>query len=240
MNEDPFQRNAILAQLPDKDYAQLRPHLKLEQAEMKQSAYAPGEPISRVYFPLSAVYSLVSTADGQLAVEVATIGHEGFVGLPVYLGAATSPQTAYCQVPGDTACLEVDQFRQALRRDGALHALISRYTQTTMVQISQNVVCNRSHPAEQRMARWLLTTQDRVGRDEFPLTHEFLAQMLGVHRPTVSETAQRIQTQGLIQYRRGIITITNRDGLEQKACACYAIVKAEFDAMTSPSPPDSR
>lgn len=233
MTEDPFLRNAILAQLPADEYTQLRPHLQLVHSEMKHTAYQPRGPIGRVYFPLSAVYSLVAVADGHPPVEVATIGHEGFVGLPVYLGAATSPQTAFCQVPGDAAGLDVDEFRRALSRDGALHALLSRYTQATMVQIAQNVVCNRSHSTEKRMARWLLTTQDRVGRDEFPLTQEFLAQMLGVHRPTVSDTAQRIQTQGLIRYRRGVITIVDRTQLEKLACDCYRIVKAEFDDITN-------
>lgn len=232
MSNDPFQRNAILAQLPGDEYAGLRPHLQLEDARMKQTAYEPGVPIGSVYFPLSAVYSLVATADGQLAVEVATIGQEGFVGLPVYLGAVSSPQTAFCQIPGETARVGIDEFRRALNRDGALHALLSRYTQVTMVQISQNVVCNRNHPAEQRMARWLLTTQDRVGRSEFPLTQEFLAQMLGVHRPTVSETAQRIQGRGLIRYSRGIVAITDRQGLSGLACECYRVIRAEFDAMS--------
>lgn len=232
MSQDPFLRNSILAQLPEDEYGKLRPGLQLEQSEMKHTAYRPGTPITRVYFPLSAVYSLVATTEGQLAVEVATIGHEGLVGLPVYLGAASSPQTAFCQVPGEAACLDVEDFREALRRDGQLHRLLNRYTQATMVQISQNVVCNRTHPAEQRMARWLLTTQDRVGRTEFPLTQEFLAQMLGVHRPTVSDTAQRIQAQSLIRYRRGVVTISDRQGLEGLACGCYRIVKDEFDSIT--------
>lgn len=233
MSKDPFLRNAILAQLPEDEYAQLRPDLRLEQSEMKQVAYEPGASITRVYFPLSAVYSLVASANGQLAIEVATIGLEGLVGLPVYLGAASSPQTAFCQVPGDAACLGVEEFRQALSRDGELHALLNRYTQATMVQIAQNVVCNRSHPTEQRMARWLLTTQDRVGRAEFPLTQEFLAQMLGVHRPTVSDTAQRVQAQGVIRYSRGIVTVADRAGLERLACGCYRVVKDEFDSITN-------
>jgi CRP-like cAMP-binding protein len=149
----------------------------------------------------------------------------------VYLGAPTSPQTAFCQIPGEAATASVDDFRQLLTRDGGLHALLSRFTQATMVQVAQNVVCNSSHSAEKRMARWLLTTQDRVGRDEFTLTQEFLARMLGVHRPTVSETAQRIQAQGLIRYRRGAITIVDRHRLREIACDCYGIVKAEFDEI---------
>ncbi|ORW05370.1 Crp/Fnr family transcriptional regulator [Mycobacterium kyorinense] len=231
MTEEEVRRNAILARLPESEFAQLQPHFRLERIETKRAAYEPGKPITDIYFPLTSVYSLVAMADGRIQLEVATVGHEGMVGLPVYLGASNSPQAAFCQVAGDTVRLGVAEFRQALSRDGELHAMLNRFTQATMVQVSQNVVCNRTHSTEVRMARWLLTTRDRVGRDEFPLTQEFLAQMLGVHRPTVSETAQRIQAQGLIRYRRGIITIADPDGLEQKACECYRIVKAEFDDL---------
>jgi CRP-like cAMP-binding protein len=231
MSQNDFRRNAILAQLPDAEFAALKPHLQLEQSEMKRPAYEPGKPITDIYFPLTSVYSLVAVVGGQIQIEVATIGHEGMVGLPAYLGATQSPQAAFCQVPGETVRMSVEEFREALSRDGALHELLNRFTQATMVQVSQNVVCNRTHSTEVRMARWLLTTQDRVGRDEFPLTQEFLAQMLGVHRPTVSETAQRIQAMGLIRYSRGVITITDRDGLERAACECYSIIKAEFDDL---------
>ncbi|MCV7197356.1 Crp/Fnr family transcriptional regulator [Mycobacterium angelicum] len=226
-----LQRNAILAQLPEREYSQLEPQLRLEQLELKHPAYEPGKPISDIYFPLSAVFSLVAVVDGHHSLEVATIGHEGMVGLPVYLGASSSPQAAFCQVSGEAARLTVADFRQALARDGALHTLLNRFTQATMVQVAQNVVCNGTHSTEARMARWLLTTRDRVDSNELRLTQEFLAQMLGVHRPTVSDTAQRIQEQGLISYRRGVITITDRPGLEAKACECYRIVKAEFDAI---------
>lgn len=229
--EQDVRRNAILAQLPEPELAELQPHLRLENTEIKRPAYEPGKPITDIYFPLTSVFSLVAVADGQVQLEVATIGYEGMVGLPVYLGATSSPQAAFCQIPGDTVQIGVEAFRRGLVRDGTLHALLNRFTQATMVQVSQNVVCNRSHSTEVRMARWLLTSGDRVGRDEFPLTQEFLAQMLGVHRPTVSDTAQRIQAQGFIRYRRGVITIADREGLEKKACECYRVVKAEFDDL---------
>lgn len=231
MNADPLRRNAILAQLPEAEYAHLKPHLHLEHPDIKYSAYQPGVAISDIYFPLSAVFSIVALTDGRVSLEVATTGHEGMVGLPVYLGATSSPQAAFCQVPGDAARISVSDFRQALSRGGVLHALLNRFTQATMVQVAQNVVCNRTHSTYVRMARWLLTTQDRIGTDEFRLTQEFLAQMLGVHRPTVSETAQRIQSEDMIRYSRGVITITDRARLEQTACECYRIVKAEFDAI---------
>lgn len=231
MRENNFRRNSILGQLPDAELAALEPHLKLEHSGMKRQAYAPGEPITDIFFPLTSVYSLVAMADGQIRIEVATIGHEGMVGLPAYLGATRSPQAAFCQIPGETVRISVGDFRQALSRGGALHDLLNRFTQATMVQVSQNVVCNRSHATDSRMARWLATTHDRVGSDEFPLTQEFMAQMLGVHRPTVSETAQRIQAMGLIRYSRGVITIADRGALEQLACECYRIIRAEFDAL---------
>jgi CRP-like cAMP-binding protein len=232
MTADEFRRNAILAQLPDGEYARLHPHLRLEQSELRHKAYEPGQPIADVYFPLSSVFSLVAVADGRTSLEVATVGYEGMVGLPVFLGAFSSPQAAFCLLSGDTARIAVAEFRQALAHDGALHTLLNRFTQASMVQVAQNVVCNRSHSTEARMARWLLTTQDRVRNHEMRLTQEFLAQMLGVQRPTVSETAQRIQDEGLIRYSRGAITIKDRKRLEQKACQCYYIVRDEFDAIS--------
>jgi CRP-like cAMP-binding protein len=231
MSDDDFRGNAILAQLPDREFSALRPHLWLEQSQIKRPAYEPGAPITDVFFPLTAVYSLVALVDGREALEVATVGHEGMVGLPVYLGAISSPQAAFCQVPGAAVGLRVEDFRPALSRDGALHALLNRFTQATMVQVAQNVVCNHNHPTEERMARWLATTRDRVGRDEFRLTQEFLAQMLGVRRPTVSQTAQRIQAQGLIRYCRGVMTIIDRAALQRAACDCYRVIKQEFDAL---------
>ncbi|OBK44067.1 Crp/Fnr family transcriptional regulator [Mycobacterium kubicae] len=231
MTSDDFRRNALLGQLPEREYARMRPHLRLEQTRLKQSGYEPHTPIADVYFPLSSVFSLVAVTDRRIAVEVATIGHEGMVGLPVYLGAATSPQASFCQIAGETARISVADFQQALSGGGALHQLLNRYTQATMVQVAQNVVCNSTHPTDARMARWLLTTQDRVGADDMLMTQEFLSQMLGVHRPTVSETAQRIQEQGMMRYSRGTITILNRPALEEMACECYRIVRAEFDAI---------
>lgn len=233
MAEHEFRRNSMLARLPDAEFSALQPKLRLERSEMKQSAYEPGKPIANIYFPLTSVYSLVAVADGRITLEVATIGYEGMVGLPVFLGAASSPQAAYCHVGGDSVRVSAQHFREALNRGGTLHSLLNRFTQAMMVQLAQNAACSRSHSTVARMARWLATTQDRVGRDQFPLTQEFIAQMLGVHRPTVSDTAQRMQAEGLIRYSRGIITIADRAELERRACDCYRIVKAEFDDMSS-------
>lgn len=229
---DDFQRNAILAQLPKRELQLLRRRAEIVNVQQRQQVYHSQEPITEVYFPLSCVYSLVALADGRISVEVATIGHEGMVGLPVFLGAPASPHAAFCQVSGVAVRLAASDLRAVLSDDGVLHRALNRFTQATMVQVAQNVVCNSSHPADQRAARWLLTTHDRVGRDEFPLTQDFLAQMLGLRRPTVSEIARRLQSAGLIDYSRGQMKVLDRAGLEARTCQCYQIVRGEFDAIT--------
>lgn len=229
---DDVQRNAILAHLPRRELHLLRSKAEIIQVQQRDQVHRPQEPIGEVYFPLSCIYSVVAVADGRIAVEVATIGHEGMVGLPVFLGAAASPHAAFCQVPGQAVRLRAADLHAVLADDGVLHRALNRFTQATMVQVAQNVVCNSSHPADQRAARWLLTTQDRVGRDEFQLTQAFLAQMLGLRRPTVSDVARRLQSAGLIDYRRGIMRVLDRPGLEATTCQCYQIVRAEFDALT--------
>jgi CRP-like cAMP-binding protein len=232
MNADDFRHNAILAKLPSRELKQVQKHSQLVRAEVRAHVFEPGRPIRAVYFPLTAVYSIVAVTDGRaVGVEVATTGREGMVGLPVFLGAASSPHSGFCQIAGSSVKLNANALRQALADGPVLHRTLNRFTQATMVQVAQNVVCNNTHSTAQRAARWLLSTHDRVARDEFPLTQEFLAQMLGVRRPTVSEVASRLQSEGLIGYSRGVLRIVDRHGLEKASCACYGIVKAEFDAI---------
>jgi len=232
MNQEGLERNAILAALPGAELARLRGGLELVDAQIREPAYQPGGPVSEVYFPLASVFSIVGMADDRAPVEVATIGREGMVGLPVFLGAASTPYAAFCQVAGPAAKITAAGLRQVLAGDGALHAALSRYTQALIVQIAQNVVCNSSHATIARAARWLLTTRDRAGSEDFLLTQEFLGQMLGVRRPTASGTARQLQADGLIQYSRGKITIADGPGLERAACSCYRIIRAEFDLIT--------
>lgn len=229
--DDELRGNAILAALPAKELKHIARGIDVVDAEIRTQVHQPGGAVRDVYFPLGAVFSMVGMAGERALVEVATIGREGMVGLPVFLGTGSTPHATYCQIAGPAAKVSSDHLRAVLADDGALHAALSRFTQATMVQIAQNVVCNSSHHATLRAARWLLTTGDRVGCDKFLLTQEFLGQMLGVRRPTVSETARQLQADGLIRYTRGQITITDRPGLQQAACACYAIVKAEFDLI---------
>jgi CRP-like cAMP-binding protein len=227
--------NFILGALPDEEYARLRERLEPVDLDLKQMIYETDQPIRHAYFPTSAVLSMISQVDGEVAVEVATIGREGMAGLPVFLGVGASPNTIFAQIPGLALRMRAEQLRDVLAGDGALHRQLHRYIQATMVQLSQNVACNRLHSTEERAARWLLMTADRVGAERFPLTQDFLAQMLGVRRATVSITAGLLHNAGLISYKRGVITVDDRAGLEDAACDCYGIVRDEFQELAKPA-----
>lgn len=228
--------NMLLAGLPGSELEVLAPQLELLDVELRHNVYEPRRPIEHVYFPLTSVFSMVATTpDERTTVEVGTIGFEGFVGLPLFLGSSVSPHASFCQIAGRAARLSSADLHDFLAQDGHLHRLLHRFTQTTMVQLSQNVACNQAHNTEQRAARWLLTTSDRMRSDRFLLTQEFLAQMLGVRRSTVSEVAGRLQADGLVEYRRGNVRVVDRPGLLRVTCPCYGIVKAEFDALTADS-----
>jgi len=164
-------------------------------------------------------------------IEVGTVGNEGMIGLPVFLGSDTTPGLAFSQVPGQAYRMPTATFRQFLQASSRLTTVLRRYTQAIMIQISQGTGCNRAHSNEQRCARWLLQTHDRVGADEFVLTQEFLAQMLGVRRATVSEVASGLQENGLIEYTRGHIHIVDRARLEATSCGCYQTIRDEYDRM---------
>jgi len=225
-------RNLILRGLPDEEYARLTPLLEPLDLELKDPLYASGDPIEHVYFPIDAVLSVLSRLDGEVAVEVATVGFEGVSGLPAFLGNARSPHDSLCQIAGAAMRLSTTDLRAFLTVDGALHDLLHCYTQAMMVQLSQNVACNRLHTTEERCARWLLQTRDRVASDEFELTQEFLAQMLGVRRGTVSLTAGVLQQAGVIRYTRGRITVVDVHALHEAACDCYDSVQAEFARLS--------
>jgi len=220
--------NRLLAALPARERRVFVDLLEPISYTIKQSLYKSDEPIPYVYFPLGGVFSIVSDADHGGIIEVATVGKEGFVGVPVLLGVDRTPGDSFCQIPGDALRLRARRFREELDRRPALRGILLRYTQSFINQISQNAACNRLHSIEERCARWLLMTHDRVGVDQYLLTQEFLAQMLGVRRAGVSVAATRFQKEGFIRYGRGQLTIVNRRGLENATCACYGIMHREF------------
>ena len=201
--------NRILALLPDSEYEHLVSLLEPVSLALKEILYQPNGAIPYVYFPLNMVTSLViKMQDGQV-VEAATVGKEGMVGLPIFLGAQTFAGQAFTQIPGEAMRLQADIFKEEVAHGGSLHNALHHYTQALFTQVAQSAACNRIHTIDQRCARWLLMTHDRVEADQFSLTQEFLSEMLGVRRASVSEVASRLQKEGLIQYSRGEIAIVS-------------------------------
>ena len=233
--QDRARQNRLLRALTPPTLTQILPALEPARLDMKEVLAAPNVPIRAVYFPLAGLVSLINTlADGTI-VEVATIGHEGLVGLPLFLRAASMPLTAIVQVPGEALCMDAEAFDHLLREGPEEFShLLYRYTQALFNQLAQHVVCNRLHPIAQRCARWLLLTHDRVARDEFALPQEFLAQMLGVRRTSVTAVTGRLQQAGLIRYRRGIVRVLDRAGLEAASCECYGVIQQEYDRLLGP------
>lgn len=221
----------LLAAISQEEHDRLLPDLENVFLDFKQVLYEPREPISHVYFPNNAVVSLLNLMADGAAVEVGVVGYEGIVGLPVFLGIDTISGKAIVQIAGDAMRMKADVFRAEANRDGPLHRLLQRYTQALLMQVSQTAACNRFHAVEERCCRWLLMTHDRVRSDQFPITQEFLSQMLGVRRASVSLTAATLQRAGLIRYSRGKMNILDREGLEAISCECYGIVKEEFDRL---------
>ena len=202
--------------------------------ESKQLAYDVDKLIKFVYFPLTAVFSLVTVMEEGEGVEVATIGNEGVIGLPLFLGVDRTSGKAFVQVPGDSLRMKAAAFKEQIARQGALTQTLQLYTQALMVQISQGMACNGRHSIRQRCARWLLMTHDRIGAETFPLSQEFLALMLGVRRGGVNKVAKELKQAGLIQYSRGVIRILKRKELEDTSCECYRVIKREFDRLLGP------
>ncbi len=228
-------RNRLLAALPTEDLARLWPRLEPVELGLRQIIQVPDEPITAVYFPESGWISMIALlVDGNSA-EVGIVGSEGMVGLPLLLGSDRSPTEAMVQAPGTFLRLGADVFGEERDRSAPLRTLLLRYALAFQVQVTQTAACNGHHALDQRLARWLLIAHDRAGGDEFPMTQEFLAMMLCVHRPGVTIAARLFQQAGLIRYGNGQITITDRAGLEAAACECHGVVHREFVRLLGPA-----
>lgn len=223
--------NQLLARLSSEEYQALLPLFDLIETPLKEVLYRQGEPISHVYFPCTSAHSCIVYMGDGTGVEVGTMGNEGFTGVEVLLDATVATETAVCQISGTSLRMNVGDFRKALGKSMALRKILRCSGQAYLSQVSQAVACNRLHGIEMRFARWLLVTHDRVRGDEFQLTQEFLAAMLGVHRPSVSVVAGAFQEAGMITYSRGHLTILDRPGLEASACECYAAVRSQFERL---------
>ncbi|MBW4509090.1 MAG: Crp/Fnr family transcriptional regulator [Scytonematopsis contorta HA4267-MV1] len=221
-------KNQLLAALPIEEYQNLAPHLESVELPLRQVLHEAGEPIEYVYFPTEAMISLVSIMKDGSTVEVALIGKEGMVGIPVILGGNSTTSQAVVQVAGRGLRLQANILKAQFQLGGQLHYLLLRYIQALFTQISQGAVCNRLHNLEERLARWLLSVQDCLQMQEFPMTQEHIAQMLGSRRSGVTVAAGMLQHAGIISYRRGRINILSRERLEATSCECYGIIKAEI------------
>ena len=217
--------NRLLAALPRKDYRSLLPFLEPVNLAFQEVLYEPHARIRHVYFPNDCFVSMLTSVDGDRVAEVGLVGSEGMIGLPVALGAAVSPFRAVVQGGGTAMRMNIADFRREFSDSAALRRELFLFTHLLMIQIAQTAACNRFHVVTQRMARWLLMTRDRVNSNEFRITQEFLALMLGVRRSRVSVAAGSLQERKLIGYRRGTVTILDQKGLEAAACGCYKTVK---------------
>jgi len=221
-------QNHVLGALPSGEAQRLERLLTLVSLEIKTVLFEPGQRIDAVHFPLDGVVSLVTPLEDGAIVEVATVGNEGVVGVPLVSGGSLAVR-AISQVPGRALRMEAESFLVELERRRALWEVVQNYTSALFGQIAQAAACNRLHSNEERLSRWLLMSHDRVGVDEFAITHEFLGQMLGSRRATVTLSAGILQAAGLIRYQRGHVTIIDRPGLEGVSCECYGVIKKELD-----------
>lgn len=228
--------NRLLASLPESDLERLASTLEPVTLKRGETIYNEGTTIDHVYFPTGALISLVASMQDGTVVEVAVIGREGMVGLPLALGTDTSPRKVVAQAPGSALRLSAEGLRREMSNGRALTDSLKRYTMVHLTQTTQWVACNRLHSLEERLARWLLASADATGSEQFELTQDFIAQMLGVRRPSVIVIVRSFEKQGMVQTSRGRIRISDRGALERAVCECYQFVRRQIDgAMPPPS-----
>jgi CRP-like cAMP-binding protein len=228
--------NRLLAALPPEDLARLRPRLQRVELPFDRTILPADGKVEALLFVESGMVSLLATLEGGEQVEVGIAGREGLIGLPLVLGDDRSLVEARVQLEGTALRLGAAALRDAMDESAALRGLLLRYAQAFQIQVTLSAACNARHLIEHRLARWLLIAHDRAGADEFSMTHEFMALMLGVRRPGVTIAANTLQKAGLIQYGRGRITITDRPSLEAASCECYHVNRREFGRLLgSPS-----
>jgi CRP-like cAMP-binding protein len=231
------EENRLLRALPADEYARLLPFLEPVELGNGHVLWQSNRAIHSVYFPRSCVVSLLTPLLNEPPVEAATVGREGIVGTALVLGAVTTSAQALAQVAGTAARMDAERFASILRRDdGALFPLLLRYAQALQEQTAQSVACNRRHGIDARCARWLLMTQDCVGTEQFGLTQDFLAFMVGVRRASVTVAAGTLKRAGLIRYSRGRIAVLDREGLEAASCECYAVVRRKYEQLLGEQP----
>lgn len=230
INHNPLQ-NHLLDALPEEVLENFKPHLELVEMKLGDVLYESGEKLKHVYFPTTSIVSLLYVMEDGASAEIAVVGNEGILGVSLFMGGDTTPSRAIVQSAGYGYRLRAPLLKDEFNRNGPMMRLLLRYTQALITQMSQTAVCNRHHTIEQQLCRWLLLSLDRLASDELVMTQELIANMLGVRREGVTESAGRLQREGLIDYSRGHIKVRNRTGLEARSCECYKVVKDEFDRL---------
>ena len=227
---DPRQ-NQLLAALPDDEWQRWQPHLELAQLPLGTVLYESGGTLKNVYFPTTAIVSLLYVMENGDHAEIAVVGKEGLIGVSLFMGGGSTPSRAVVQSAGTGFRLNAVVMKEGFERGGPVMHLLLRYTQALITQMAQTAVCNRHHTLDQQLCRWLLLSLDRLSGNELTMTQELIANMLGVRREGVTEAAMNLQKAGLIRYSRGRITVLDRPGLERRSCECYAVVKKEYDRL---------
>jgi len=224
-------QNHLLAALPSSDFELLAEHLELVPLALGQMLYEPGVQMRHAYFPTTAIVSLHYVTESGASAETAGVGNEGVVGISLFMGGDTTSSSAVVQTSGHAYRLERNVLKQEFNRAGLLQRLLLRYTQALMTQMAQTSVCNRKHSLDQKFCRRLLLSLDRLPSNEIIVTQELIASLLGVRRESVTLAVNNVQKIGLIKCSRGLISVLNRPGLEERACECYAVIKKEFDRL---------
>ncbi|MDW5376416.1 Crp/Fnr family transcriptional regulator [Halomonas sp. HP20-15] len=226
-----LEKNHLLAALPSEVKQRLSPRLEPVQLSLGQVLHEAGGALSHVYFPSDAIVSLLYVTENGASAEIAVVGNEGLVGIAVFMGGESTTNRAIVQSAGQALRLPVNQLKAEFNRHGEMLHLLLRYTQALITQMAQTAVCNRHHSIDQQLCRWLLLSLDRLPGNQLNMTQELIANMLGVRREGVTEAAGKLHRLGVIEYRRGHITVLDRPRLEQLSCECYAVVKKESDRL---------
>jgi len=224
-------KNHLLAALPEAEWQRWSPQLEAVDMPLGQVLYESGSTLSHVYFPTTAIVSLLYVMENGASAEIAVVGNEGLVGVSLFMGGETTPSRAVVQSAGQGVRLSARTLKDEFNRAGAVLHLLLRYTQALITQMAQTAVCNRHHSLDQQLCRWMLLSLDRLQGDELVMTQELIANMLGVRREGVTEAALKLQRAGLIRYARGRLSVLDRAGLEERTCECYAVVKKEYDRL---------
>jgi CRP-like cAMP-binding protein len=223
--------NQLLAALPDAEWKRWLPHLEPIELPLGKVLYESGSTLRHVVFPTTAIVSLLYVMESGASAEIAVVGREGIVGISLFMGGETTPSRAVVQSAGRAFRLKAEAMKEEFNRGGPVLHLLLRYTQALITQMAQTAVCNRHHSLDQQLCRWLLLSLDRLQGTELAMTQELIANMLGVRREGVTESALKLQKAGLINYARGRISVLDRGGLERRSCECYAVVKKEYDRL---------